>query len=172
MAEECVVAVFDDLRHAQEAVHILDRGEFPIRQVSVVTKGIKEQPEIVEDLEMGDDAARDAAVGAGLGAIVGILAGIGVMVVSGLGLVFLAGPIGGGMVGAATGAFLGGLAGWGVNEKRIPHYERLIKEGKVLVIAHGNPLELVHADQVLKETDPAELHVYAKTSSEAPEVRK
>jgi uncharacterized membrane protein len=170
MSEECVVAVFDDLKHAQEAVHILDRGEFPTVQVSLVTKGLKEQPEIVEDLEMGDDSVRDAAVGGGLGAIVGVLAGIAVMVVSGLGAVFLAGPIGGAIVGAATGAFLGGLGGWGVHEKRIRHYEQLVKKGKVLVIAHGNPLELVQADRILREMDPAEIHVYARTSSEAPEI--
>ncbi len=170
MSEECVVAVFDNLEHAQQAVHILDRGDFPTEQVSLVTKGLKEQPAIVEDLEMGDDSVRDAAVGAGLGAIVGVLAGMAVMVVSGMGMVFLAGPIGGGIFGAATGAFLGGLSGWGVHDKRIPHYEKLVKEGKVLVIAHGNPLELVQADRILNELDPAEIHIYAKTDSEAPEI--
>ena len=101
----------------------------------------------------------------------GILAGVAVMFVTGLGVIFLVGPIGGGMVGAATGAFLGGLAGWGIHEERIRHYERLVKEGKVLVIAHGNPLELVHADRILKEIDPVEIHVYSKTSSEAPEIQ-
>jgi hypothetical protein len=171
MNEECVVAVFDNLEHAQGAVHVLDRGEFPTGQVSLVAKGLRELPEIVEDLEMEDDSAYDAAVGAGLGAIVGVLAGIAVMVVSGLGAVFLVGPIGGGIGGAVAGAFLGGLSGWGVHEEHIRHYEGLIKEGKVLVIAHGNPLELIHADRILKEMAPTELHVYAKTSSEAPEIQ-
>ena len=74
-------------------------------------------------------------------------------------------------MGAATGAFLGGLAGWGVHEERVRYYEKLVTEGKVLVIAHGQPLELVQAERILKETDPVELHVYAKTSSEAPEIQ-
>jgi len=168
MSEECVIAVFDDLEHAQEAVHIIDRGGFPSKQVSLVTRGTKEQPEIVEDLKMGDDSARDAAAGAGLGAIAGILAGVAVMVVSGLGVVFLVGPIGGGIVGAVAGAFLGGLSGWGVHDEQIRHYEHLVQEGKILVIAHGNPLEIVDADRMLKGANPSELHVYAKTGSEAP----
>lgn len=55
--------------------------------------------------------------------------GVAVMVVSGLGAVFLAGPIGGGIVGAATGAFLGGLGGWGVHGEQMRRYEKLVKEG-------------------------------------------
>jgi hypothetical protein len=171
MSDECVVAVFDNRDHAQLAVHILDRGDFPTTQVSLVTKGIEGQPEVVEHFELGDDSLHDLAVGAGLGAVLGVLAGIAVTVVSGLGAIFLAGPIGGGIVGAAAGAFLGGLGGWGVHQEQIRHYEKLVTEGKVLVIAHGNPLELVEAHRMVKETDPMELHVYAKTSSESPEVR-
>lgn len=171
MSEECVIAVFNDLEHAEKAVHVLDRGEFPTEQVSFVAKRQGKFPENMEEFEMEDDSVCDAAVGAGLGAIVGVLAGIGVMVVSGLGVVFLVGPIGGGLGGAVAGAFLGGLGGWGVHKEHVRHFERLIKEGKVLVIAHGNPLELVHADRILKELDPSELHGYAKTSSEAPEIQ-
>lgn len=170
MNEECVVAVFDDLEHAQDAVHILDRGEFPIERVSLITRGLKEQPEIVHDIEMGDDSARDAAFGAGLGAMVGLLSGIAVMAVSGVGALFFAGPMSMGLTGGAVGGLYGGMVGWGVHEARIQHYEELLRKGKVLVIAHGDALELAHADRILKETAPVELHVYAKTSSEAPEV--
>jgi uncharacterized membrane protein len=172
MSEECVVAVYDEAADAQQAVHILDRGGFPMQQVSLVTVGLKDRPEVMEDLEMGDDSIADAAVGAGLGAIAGVLAGTAAAMVAGLGLIFLMGPIGGGLVGAMTGAFLGSLSGWGVHEKRIRHYEKLVKAGKALVIAHGNPLQLNEADRMLKETATEELHIYAKTDSEAPEVRQ
>jgi hypothetical protein len=78
--------------------------------------------------------------------------------------------VGGALVGGATGAFLGGLGGWGVHHHQISHYENQIRQGKVLVIAHGDPLQLVAADRMLKETEAAEVHVHAKTSSESPEV--
>jgi len=120
---------------------------------------------------MGDDSARDAAVGAGLGAVVGLLTGTAVTLVAGLGAVFVAGPIGAGLLGGVTGAFLSALGGWGVHDERVKHYEQLVKEGSALVIVHGNPLQLVHAHRVLDETAPVELHTYAKTSSEAPEVQ-
>jgi uncharacterized membrane protein len=103
--------------------------------------------------------------------VVGVLTGIAATVVSGLGVVFLAGAIGGAVIGAVTGAFLGGLAGWGVHEERIRHYQQLVEKGKVLVIAHGDPLQLVEAEQILKETDVTELHVHAKTDAESPEVQ-
>ena len=172
MSEECVIAVYGDAADARQAVHILDRGGFPMPQVSLVSAGLKDRPEVLEDLEMGDDSIKDAAVGAGLGAVVGVLAGTAAAMVAGLGLIFLMGPIGGGVVGAMTGAFLGSLSGWGVHAKRIQHYEKLvIKEGKSLLIAHGDPLQLNEADRMLKETATEELHIYAKTDSEAPEAR-
>jgi len=172
MSEECVVAVYGDAAAAQQAVHVLDRGGFPMQQVSLVTVGLKDCPEVTEDLKMEDDSIADAAAGAGLGAIVGVLAGTAAAMVSGLGLVFLIGPVGGGALGVVTGAFLGALGGWGVHEQKIRHYEELIKAGKALVIAHGDPLQLEEADRMLKETEPEELHVYTKTEPETPEVRK
>lgn len=164
MNDECLVAVFDDRDLAQRAVRVLDRGDVPTAQVSLVAKGLDDQPQIVAELSGEDDGEAAAAIGAGLGAIVGVLAGIAVTVVSGLGVVFLAGPIGGGLVGAATGGFLGGMSGWGVHSERIRHYEQLVGAGHVLVIVHGRPDELARAERMLQETGPTEVHVATKTS--------
>ncbi|MCA9234132.1 MAG: hypothetical protein KDA44_01580 [Planctomycetales bacterium] len=168
MNTDCLVAVFDSKELAQQAVHVLDRGDFPTDQVSLVATGLPDPPHLAEDLSLQDDSGRAAAIGAGLGAIVGVLAGIAVTMVSGLGLVFLAGPIGGGLVGATTGGFLGGLSGWGVHGERIRHYEKLVKAGKVLVIAHGNPGELARAQRMLGETNPDEMHMYGAADTEVP----
>jgi uncharacterized membrane protein len=171
MNDECTVSVYDDVEQAHRAVHILELGDFPITHTSIVTKGLRERPQEVEELEMGgDDSARDAAIGAGLGGILGVFGGVELGVVMGIGAVFFFGPIGLGMMGSVVGAFLGGMAGWGVHEKRIRHYEELIKHRKTLIIATGNPQQLIQADRILKETGPLEHHLYSKTSSEAPEV--
>jgi hypothetical protein len=90
--------------------------------------------------------------------------------VAGSAVILLAGPIGIGLAGAVVGAFLGGLGGWGVHVDRIAHYESLVQEGKTLVIAKGNPLQIIHAERTLSETGPLEIHVHAKTESESPEV--
>jgi hypothetical protein len=55
MNDECTVSVYDNVEQAHRALHILDRGDFPITQTSVVTKGLRERPQEVEELEMGGD---------------------------------------------------------------------------------------------------------------------
>jgi hypothetical protein len=170
MVDECVVAVYDNLNRAQDAVHILDRGGFPAPQISLVTKGSCKQPDACKDVQLGDDSVRDAAIGAGLGAITGVLGGIAMAIASGATVIFLLGPIGIGLTGAAVGAFLGGMGGWGVHSQRIAHYQTIVEQGQTLVIVHGNPLEIIEADRILKETEPTEIHINTKTESEAPEV--
>jgi uncharacterized membrane protein len=167
MDEECVVGVYDSLAKAEQAVHILNRAGFAPDRISLVAARLEDRPDVVQDLKMGDDSLRDAAIGAGLGGVLGVVAGLGALFVSGLGTVFLVGPIGGGVFGAVVGAFLGSFTGWGMHEKHIRHYEQCVKQGKVLVVAHGGPLELADADRILKETDVAEVHVHSRTSAES-----
>jgi hypothetical protein len=170
MDAECVVAVYGSLKKAEQAVHILRRADFPTNQISLVAAESEPTPELVEQLKMGDDSIRDAAIGAGLGGAMGAVAGIGAMLVSGLGVVFLVGPIGGAVFGATVGAFLGSFAGWGVHKEGIRHYEECISNGKVLVIAHGNPLEMDNAERILRETNAAEVNLHARTSADSPEI--
>ena len=167
MNDECIVGAYDSLKQAEQAVRILHRAGFPTPQISLVASSAQETPGLKEEFKMGDDSVRDAAIGAGLGGVLGMLTGFGAMAVAGAGIVvFLAGPVGIAALGTVVGAFLGGIAGWGVREEHIRHYEQCVKDGKVLVIANGNPLELVHAERILKETDVAEVHVHSRTSSD------
>ncbi|HVA45137.1 MAG TPA: hypothetical protein VNH11_02015 [Pirellulales bacterium] len=170
MNEECVVGVYDSLDGAGQAVHILRRGGVPVRQVSVVASGPLDRPELVHNLPIADDSLRDAAIGAGLGGLLGVVAGIAATAVAGVGVVFALGPFAVGLTGATVGAYLGGLIGWGVHRQHIEHYEQCVKNGKVLVIANGTPAELDGANRMLKETNAVEVRLYARTSSESPEV--
>jgi hypothetical protein len=170
MSEECVVGVYESLPKAEVAVHVLRRADFPAAQISLVTATSDLNPELLQEIKMGDDSVRDAAIGAGLGGVLGVVAGLGAMMVSGLGLVFLVGPIGGGLFGSVVGGYLGSFAGWGVHAEHIRHYERCVRDGNVLVIAHGTPLELDRAERILRETDVNEVHLHAKNSADSPEV--
>ena len=169
MYEECVVGVYDSLDKAELALRILRRGDFPSEQASLVASRLADHPELARELEMGDDSIRDAAIGAGLGGLVGVLAGLGAVASAG-GPVFIFGPVAAGLTAATVGAFLGSMAGWGVHQQDIQHYEQCIARGKTLVVANGSPLELVDAKRILQETDAIEVRVHARTSSEAPEV--
>lgn len=170
MKDECIIAVYDSLPLAEVAIRTLGRGGFPPLQISLIGKDFCSNPEVISNVPLHDDSVRDAAVGAGFGAILGVLGGAVAAVATGGGLVFLVGPLAVGMTGAVAGAFLAGLGGWGVHHERITHFESLASQGKTLVVAYGKPLQIVDADRILKETDPVELHVFAKSGAESPEV--
>ncbi len=169
--EEFVVGVYSSLPLAEQAVRILKRAEFRTERISLVATSLKNQPLLQEELRTGDDSVRDAAVGAGLGSILGLLAGIGLAAfpVAGM-IVFLVGPIGGAATGTIVGGLVGSMVGWGVHKDHLDHYEQLVREGKVLVVLNGNPLELAHAERILRETDAVEVNLHARTGSDAPEV--
>jgi hypothetical protein len=169
MINECVVAVYASVDQAREAIRRLTENGFPASQISLVTIGFKNDPKVMEELQLSDDSMYDAATAAGLGGILGTLAGLSVMVLSGLGVVFVAGPVGGGIVGGVVGAYIGAMAGWGVHEQQISRYQQLVEKGKVLVIANGEPLQLTHAHQELEKTVPVELHTYVRSDEEGVE---
>jgi hypothetical protein len=171
-AEESVVGVYDSSPQAEQAVHILKQADFRASQISLVASSLKNQPALREELRTGDDSVRDAAIGAGLGGILGLLAGIGLAAIPVAGMiVFLIGPIGGAATGSIVGGLVGSMFGWGVHKDQLAHYEQLVREGKVLVVVNGgNPLELVHAERILRETDAVEVNLHARTGSDAPEV--
>jgi uncharacterized membrane protein len=170
MADECVVGIYDSAAKAEEAVHILDRSGFPRHQISVVASAVGENTEVAKELKYGDDSMKDAALGAGVGGLAGLLIGATVLTISGLGAVLIAGPLAAGLTGALVGAFLGAMRGWGVHDERRREYEEKVKQGKVLLVAHGDPLEVAEAERLLKETDVSELHLHAKTGDDSPEV--
>jgi hypothetical protein len=171
MNEECVVGVYNSLQQAEQAVRILRRADFRTEQISVVASNLPANPALVKELRLGDDSVRDAAIGAGLGGILGLLAGIGLAAIPVAGLiVFLVGPIGGAATGTIVGGLIGSMVGWGVHKDHIEHYEQLVRDGKALVTLNGTPLELVHGERILRETDVIEVNLHAKTGSDAPGV--
>ena len=170
MIDECVVAVFPTLDGARDAVHRLTDGGFPAAQVSLVTLGLQDDPLAIQELKLRDDSMYDAAVLAGLGSVLGVLGGLSVMILSGLGVVFLVGPVGGAIVGGLAGGYIGAMSGWGVHDHQLHRYQRLVEEGSVLVIANGDPLQLIEAHRLLEHSGPSEIHTYSRMGDEAAEV--
>jgi uncharacterized membrane protein len=170
MAESCVVGVYGSLTKAQTAAHILQRADFPARQVMLVGSAIERSNHMAGDLTMGDDSVHDAALGAGVGGLLGVLTGTAAGTLSGMGILLLAAPAAGALTGVVLGAFLGSLVGWGVHKSQIAHYEKYLKSGRALLIAEGDPIQVSRADEILRETDPIELEVHALDSSEAREI--
>jgi hypothetical protein len=169
MTNECVVGVFESVPKAQLAVHILDRAGFAPDHVSLVTRHIDPSSAVGKELSIGDDSLRDAAIGATLGGLAGVVSDATIFLITGIGAIVVAGPLVAAM-GAVVGAFLGAMEGWGVHKAHIRKYERLVHEGKVLVVVGGRPDELAQADRMLRQTDATEVHLYAESSGDAPEI--
>lgn len=169
MSEECVVAVYDTISQAQCAVQALKDSGVPSDKVSLATKTLKPEEEVREAIEFGDEMSKDAAIGAGAGVLLGLLAEATVFAITGIGAFLVTGPI---VAGGIVGGLIGASAGWGVHKDHIRAYEEKLKAGKVLVIAHGDPLSVTAAENILSETSPASLHLYAETSADASEIEQ
>ncbi len=169
MATNCVVAVFDTMKHAQLAVHILERAGFAPDHVSLVTRHIPEGSKLEEELSIGDDAERDAVIGAALGGLAGVLGDATLFFITGLGAVVAAGPLVM-AAGAVIGGIIGAMEGWGVHHSHLRGYEDYVRKGKVLVVVDGLPDELMEAEDMLAETDASEVHLHAETGEDSPEV--
>ncbi len=170
MSNHCVVAIFDSLREAGEAVHALERSDFPSDQVSLVSHNVSEEVPQEELLQAGDATETDAAKGAGLGGLFGLLVGTPLLTIPAVGPVLIAGPLATGLTGAIVGGFLGAMAGWGVHDDHVKEYEERVKQGKLLVVASGDPQELAEALRILRDLSPEEIRFHAPTSADSPEV--
>jgi outer membrane lipoprotein SlyB len=161
MAEECVVAVYENVENARSAIDKLIASGFPQKNISLVVASLKNEPAAIKkSLELGDESEKDAAIGAGIGAAIGLLGGATVVSLAGMGVV-IAGPLGAG-AGAIVGGILGAIQGWSVHRDHIPKYEAKVKAGKVLILAHGNnPVQIATAERILQSTRPLEIHLHA-----------
>jgi hypothetical protein len=161
MAEECVVAVYNDIAQAKAAIDKLIASGFPQTNISLVTATLKNEPAAVKKaLELGDESAKDAAVGAGVGGVLGLLGGGTIVTLAGTG-VFIAGPLGA-LTGVVVGGLIGAIRGWSVHKDHLPRSEEQIKSGHVLVLAHGNdPLAVAKAEKTLYDTTAVEVHLHA-----------
>lgn len=163
MVDECVIAVYATLNKATEAIHGLVDSGYPAGQISLVTVGLQDKPEVVEELKLGDDEVYEAAVGAGMGTVVGILTGLVAMTAAGPGAVFLLGPMSSGMIGAIVGAYVGAVSGSADHLHQVKRYQELLETGHALVVANGDPVQLAEAYRQLENTDASEVHNYARS---------
>jgi uncharacterized protein (TIGR02271 family) len=140
-----VVAVFEDRRHADQAIAELKRAGFRDDQVGVAMRQIEGSTGANATAETGDTYAEEgtaAGVLTGLG--LGALAGLGVL----SGVIPVIGPaIAGGTLGvilsnAAAGAAVAGLAGaligYGIPEEEAKYYHSEFEAGRTIVTVQAN----------------------------------
>lgn len=168
--ESAVVAVYESVGEAKRGVAALKKEGFPKGQISLVAHSLEDEKELHGFISHGDRTETDAARGAAVGGIFGALMGAAFFWVPGFGPLILLGPLATGAAGSVVGTLVGAMTGWGIPEDHVGNYEAALKQGKLLVIAHGSPLKIAEAKSILTDTHPKEVHLHSETSEDADEI--
>ncbi len=139
-----VVGVFSTASQADKAVDALLGSNFTNSQIGVVsTENDHYREKMKTSTVDGDQASTGAVTGAVAGASIGGLIGLGVLagVVPVIGPAIAAGTLGTILSNVALGAGVVGVTGAlmasGVSEDEATHYEREVKDGKVVVTVNA-----------------------------------
>ncbi len=153
---ESTVAIYNTHDEALEAVKVLERFSFPLKNVSIVGK-----IEIIEDqieTQPLDKIKNDPAlIGVGIGTTVGLLSGIGLFAIPGLGFMYGAGAVVGAIAGFDFGLVGGGLVSLlktiGIKEDKAVNYESHLSSGRYLLIVKGAQEEIDKAKEILSNLE-------------------
>jgi len=167
--ENSIVEIYENMAAAEDAIRMLDRGGFPMKQISIVGQDLQSEREVHGFITTGDVAKSGAGTGAWAGGLFGLLMGAAFIWMPGFGPLVVAGPfasallggVEGVVAGAASGGLLGVLIGWGVSKQHIIKYEEHLKGGKYLLIVHGSQEDIDKARNILAVENAAEVAVHA-----------
>jgi hypothetical protein len=168
-----VVAVYPDHTTAEHAVRHLHEAGFPLDELSIVGRNIQETEKPTGLVSRGDYVKAGAETGALFGWLFGLCVGAGFLVLPGLGLVVVAGPISaallasieGGAAGAVVGSLAGALIGWKVPKERALKYETQVKGGKFLIVVRSTPAVVARAQNLLAPKGAEHIEVYEPPAS-------
>jgi uncharacterized membrane protein len=172
MKTDHLIAVYDTHEEAAAAVkRIVDDKIAEKEDVSVLGMGEEGEPKDSLQIDKENaDIVRWGKEGMIWGGVWGFLAGAFFMWVPGFGPLLAAGPIISSLAGALGGAAvlgsLSALVGWfvdlGMEESDAHHYADLVKEGKLLILVHGNADTVAKAKEALDTLPQGEIKVYSK----------
>jgi uncharacterized membrane protein len=155
-----VVAVFESHDQAESAIRELQNDGFDMKKLSIVGKDTHTEEHVVGYYTTGDRMMYWGKVGAFWGGFWGLLLGSAFFWVPGVGQLLVAGPLVVWIVGALEeSAVLGGLSAlgaglfsMGVPKHSVVQYETEVKNGKLLLVAHGSAEDVERAKALLNHT--------------------
>src|SRR6185436_1465026 len=152
---------FDAPNEAAEAIRALSRYGFDVKNLSLVRKA-----GAANDLTAGPYAVGECPLGWDTrdlwGTVWGLVAAPVVFFLPGLGMVALAGPVVAALMGAHDRSVLAGgvsllnaaLLQLGVRRDQLARYDAALQAGQFVLMMHGTPSEVVHAQQLLAGPNP------------------
>jgi uncharacterized membrane protein len=169
-AQNSVVAVFGSHEQAEDAVRELQKDGFDMKKLSIVGKDFHTEENVVGYYTTGDRMKYWGKLGAFWGGFWGILFGSAFFWLPGIGTVLVAGPLVVWIVGALeSAAVMGGLSALGaamysigIPKDSVLQYESQVKNGKLLLVAHGSPTEVERAKDILDQSDASSSTVHGE----------
>jgi uncharacterized membrane protein len=156
-----VVAIFESHERAEDAIRALQQSGFDMKKLSIVGKDYHTEENVVGYYNTGDRMKYWGKLGAFWGGFWGMLFGSAFFWLPGIGTVLVAGPIVAWIVGALeSAAVVGGFSALGaalfsvgIPKDSIVRYETHVKNGKLLLVAHGTPEEVERAKNLLDQSE-------------------
>ena len=170
-----VVAVFASHDQAEEAVRQLQKDGFDMKKLSIVGKDYHTDEHVVGYYNTGDRMLYWGKLGAIWGGFWGLLFGSAFFWVPGIGQLLVAGPLVVWIVAALEGAAVtggltrlgAGLYSIGIPKNSILKYETEVKNGSLLLVAHGSADEVQRARDILRQTEAETTTVHAQRAAVA-----
>ena len=152
-----VVAIFDSHDRAEDAVRELQKSGFDMKKLSIVGKDFHTEENVVGYYNAGDRMKYWGKLGAFWGGFWGLLFGSAFFWVPGIGPLLVAGPLVACIVGGLEGAVMtggltalgAGLYSMGIPKNSVLQYETQVKNGKLILVAHGTSEEVERAKDIL-----------------------
>src|SRR5580704_14332240 len=168
-----VVAVFEAHDQAENAIRELQKDGFNMKQLSIVGKDYHTEEHVVGYYSTCDRMAYWGKMGAFWGGFWGLLFGSAFFWVPGIGPLLVAGPLAMWIVGALEGAVVtggltalgAGLYSIGIPKHSVLQYETEVKNGKLLLVAHGTTEEVERAKDILHQTQAKATMVHAEQAT-------
>ena len=163
-ADTTVVAVFDNADDAERAIEALRQAGYSNLELALVTRH-SQAGEAIPNEAAGDNAVKDAAIGAGIGGVSGAaLAFLGAgtaLAIPGIGPVLLA--LGGLAAGASAGGWIGSVLGIKVPEDVARRYADLARQGHLILFVRPFQGDQDRVESLLKQAGANDVQRYAYT---------
>lgn len=171
MKNHAVVGIVKTTPQAEQLVSELKNYGFLDNDISVLFPDKEGTKDFAHDnsTKAPEGAVAGATTGGVIGGALGLLAGIGALAIPGVGPLIAAGPIMATLSGAAVGATVAGVAGaligMGIPEYEAKIYEGKIRDGNILIAAHGEDKEqLKKAEEIFKANQATDIHRVGEAS--------
>ena len=155
-----VIGVYDSHKDAVSDIMILKAKDYDMENLSLLGKGGEEiidedfpETDKMETITKTPIRVETIASTTLIGTMVGLLTGAGLFFIPGLGILFGAGALVGAIAGFDVGLLGGGIASLlmagGMKEEYGKCYEKMVNNGKHILIAHGTENDANYARDIL-----------------------